>query len=268
MIINLENIREIAYKGIRRTTIFLGFGVNAARDEEFINYALPEKQFRFLPEKVSVEDIKGFKQNFEKWIIWNCLRELIESFGIYLDAIHQSCLLIATNKGRVTEKDANSWGPAFEHKGVEDKLRLLRSRFNISTKNERYFVTINQARNCITHRQGRIGKEDLKGSASFRPTWRAFDFIIKTPDGSELSLQTPIPKTGIYLKDGGTVALKVVERIRDCKLGEIIEFTPSDINEICFLVQEASGEILASTLTYAREIGIIIAEQSAQPDSQ
>jgi hypothetical protein len=104
--------------------------------------------------------------------------------------------------------------------------------------------------------------------ASFRPTWRAFDFIIKTPDGSEISLQAPIPETGIYLKDGGTVALKVVERIHDYKLGEIIEFNPSDINEICFLVHEASGEILASTLTYAKEIGIIIAEQNAQPDSQ
>jgi hypothetical protein len=50
---------------------------------------------------------------------------------------------------------------------------------------EIYFTTINQARNCITHRQGRVGKEDLKGSDSFTPTWRAFDIIIQTPDGAE-----------------------------------------------------------------------------------
>jgi len=268
MNINLDQIREIALKGIRRATVFLGLGVNAARDNTFTLYELPENHIKFIPEKVSSEEVLSFKKHFEKWIIWNSLRELIESFGIFLDAIHQSCLLFATNKRRVTSKDAITWGPAFEHKGVEEKLKTLRTRFNIVTKNEKYFATINQARNCITHRKGRIGTEDLKGSDSFRPTWRAFEVIAQTPDGKEISLRPPIPETGIYFKNGAMISLKVLERLKDYKLGEVIEFTPVDINEICFLINEAANEIVALTVTYAKDLGIKVAEHGAQPDRE
>jgi hypothetical protein len=264
--IDLDRIKEIALKGIRRATVFLGLGVNAARDNTLTKYDLPENQIKFILKKVTPEDISGFKQNFEKWIIWNSLRELIESFGIFLDAIHQSCLLFATNKGRVTPENANMWGPAFERKGVEEKLKTLRTRFKIATNNEKYFVTISQARNCITHRQGRIGKEDLKGSDSFRPSWRAFEIIVQTPDGAEISLKAPLPESGLYLKEGGSVALKVLERLRDYKLGEVIEFTPVDINDICFLVYQSTGELIASILNYAKELGIENAEQSTHAD--
>jgi hypothetical protein len=247
---------------------FLGLGVNAARDKTFMKYDLAENGIKFIPDNVSSKDIQNFKENFEKWIIWNSLRELNESFGIFLDAIHQSCLLIATNKGRVTSENATDWWPAFERKGVEKKLKLLRTRFKIITKNEKYFGTINQVRNCITHRQGRIGREDLKGSDSFTPTWRAFEVIVQTPDGTEISLKTPIPEGGLYLKDGGKVAIKFVERLRDYKLGEIIEFTPVDINDICFLVHESTTEIIASTINYAKELGITNAEQITHADPE
>ena len=165
----------------------------------------------------------------------------------------------------MTSKNADKWGPDFERQGVEGKLKTLRTRFNITTKSENYFATINQARNCITHRQGRVGKEELKGNASFSPTWRAFDIIIQTPDGTEISLKAPIPEGGIYLKDGGTVGLKVLEHLRDYKLDEIIEFTPMDINEICFLVNEATNEIVAATINYAKELGIKIIDKN-QPE--
>lgn len=258
MTIDFDRIKDIALRGIRRATVFLGLGVNAARNESLTEYDLAETRIKLLPER----ELKDIKQNFEKWIIWNSLRELIESFGIFLDAIHQSCLLFATHKGRVTSKNAEKWGPDFERKGVEGKLEILRTRFNITTKSENYFATINQARNCITHRQGRVGKEDLKGNASFTPTWRAFDIIIQTPDGAEISLQAPIPESGIYLKDGGTVGLKISERLRAYKLGDIIEFTPMDVNEICFLVNEASNEIVASAINYAKELGIKITDKN------
>jgi hypothetical protein len=106
----------------------------------------------------------------------------------------------------------------------------------------------------------RIVKEDLKGSVSFRPTWRAFEIIVQTPEGADISLNAPFPENGIYLKDGGMVGLKVLERLKDFKLGDIIEFTPVDINDICFLVNEATNEIVASTILYAKDLGIKITE--------
>lgn len=38
--IDFDKLKEIALRGIRRTAVFLGLGVNAARDENFKDYQL------------------------------------------------------------------------------------------------------------------------------------------------------------------------------------------------------------------------------------
>ncbi|MDH4161157.1 MAG: hypothetical protein OEW15_00500 [Nitrospirota bacterium] len=90
MTIDFDRIKGIALSGIRRAAVFLGLGVNGARNDSLTEYDLAETRIKLLPEKLSAQELKDIKQNFEKWIIWNSLRELIESFGIFLDAIHQS----------------------------------------------------------------------------------------------------------------------------------------------------------------------------------
>jgi len=260
--IDLDQIKEIALKAIRRATIFLGLGVNAARDKTFTSYQLPENNYlRLVPEKVAEDELYEFKVNFEKWIISNGLRELIESFGVFLDRIHQASLWFATNKGHIRPQDANKFSPAFEKKGVEGKLNKLRTRFNIFTDKDKYFPSINQARNCITHRRGVVGVEDLKGNDTLQLIWWAFDIIALLPDGKEIPL-VPLPEGGIYLEDGCTVAIKIRNRNREYKLGEVIELTPIDINEICFLILLATNEIVASTVDYAISLGIEITEPS------
>lgn len=254
--VDLKQIREIALKGIRRTTIFLGLGVNAARDDRFNMYQLPENHYlRLVPENESEQQIKSFKDNFEKWIISNGLRELIETFGLFLDKIHQACLWFATNKGRMNPEEANTYRPAFERKGVEEKLKKMRTRFDVQTNKENYFASINQARNCITHRQGRVGPEDLKDKDSLRLTWWTLEIVAQTADGEEISL-TPMPKEGIYFEKAGTIGVKFLDRLREFNCGDIIELTPTDINEICFLVHVAVNDIVASTTDYAKKIGI------------
>ncbi|MCR4321361.1 MAG: hypothetical protein NUV74_13620 [Candidatus Brocadiaceae bacterium] len=251
--VDLDKIKEIALKGIQRTTIFLGLGINAARDEKLIQYQLPENHFlKMVQENASEEQVNHFKQNFEKWIISNGLRELIETFGLFLDKIHQTCLLFATSKTLISSKDANTFGPAFEKKGVEGKLHTLRTRFDIQTNKENYFASINQARNCITHRQGRIGLEDLKGKNSFGLTWWTLNMVAQMADGKEVSL-TPMPKEGFFFKEAGTIGVKILDRLREFKKGEIIELTPTDINEICFLVYMATNDIVTSTMNYANK---------------
>jgi hypothetical protein len=261
--IDLDQIKEIALKGVRRATIFLGLGVNAARDKTFTSYQLPENDYlKLVPENVSDGELSDFKENFEKWIISNGLRELIESFGVFLDRIHQACLLFATNVGQISPRDAEKYGVAFEKKGVEGKLNKLHTLFNVLTNKEKYFPSINQARNCITHRRGVVGVEDLKGNDDLQLIWWAMDTIVQLPDGKEIPL-IPIPKGGIYLKDGGTVCIKIRDRNRVYALGEIVELNPVDINEICFLVSLATNEIVASTVAYAKSIGIETTEQTA-----
>lgn len=272
--LDFDQISQIAHKGVRRAAAFLGMGVNAARDKEFKKYQLSDLTiFRVIPDNISDAEIGHIKEEFEKWIIVNGLRELVESFAIYLDRIHTACLLMATNKSAISAEDANTFGVAFERKGLEQKLSSLKNRFSVATDKEVYLASINRARNCITHRNGRVGPKDVGEDNIFHLKWWALDFYIETPNGERHDMTPPYPEEGIFLKDGGTVMMKVTDRAVQYQLGQYVRLSPKELSEICLLFQLSTGEILKSAIQYAESLGIEIRkvnsdiEQKASADS-
>ena len=254
--INFDQIKDIAYRGVRRTAAFMGLGINAARDNQFKKYQLSNISIvQILPDKVDDNSIAHVKEEFEKWVISNGLRELVESFGLFLDKVHAACLLMATNKKQMSNEDAEKFGPAFEWKGVEDKLGTLKIRFGVSSDKAKYFSSINQARNCITHRRGNVGPEDLRGE-TFRLIWWGFDIYAETPSGEKHSLKPPMPGEGLVLKEGGKVMLQIKDRIIEYKIGDIVNLSPNDLGEICYLVQLTTDDIVGTAQAYAKNIGI------------
>jgi len=261
--IDFDQMKDIAYRGVRRAAAFMGLGVNAARDHQFKKYQLSDlAMFRVITDDLDDKGITHIKDEFEKWVISNGLRELVESFGLFLDKVHTACLWMATNKKQLTNEDANKFGPAFEWKGVEEKLSTLRNRFGVSTDKEKYFTSINQARNCITHRKGRVGPEDLKGEKSFRLTWWGFDVYVERPNKERILLKPPFPKEGIFFKDGGSLLLQVNDRTIEYILGDTLNLSPNDLSEICLLVRLASDDITRSTHEYAKKIGIEVKDSA------
>lgn len=245
-----------------RAAIFLGLGVNAARDKSFVHYQLPEiSHLRLVPENATEAQLTDFKDNFEKWIISNGLRELVESFAVFLDKVFQASLWFATSKGLIKAEEANKLGKSFERTGVEGKLKSLRTHFNITTSKEKYFSSINQARNCITHRRSKVGQKDLRGKEKFELIWWAFELVARSTDGQEISLTPPLPKEGILIESGGSIYLKVIDKIKEYNLGDFIKFSPVELNEICLLFQLATDDIIKSTAVFAKSIGIQNAEQ-------
>ena len=255
--IDIDRVSAVALKGVRRASAFLGLGVNVSRDPEFSKYQLNDFiSLRVIPDDLGGDEVAKMKDAFEVWIIVNGLRELVETFALFLDRIHTSCLLMATSKQALDPDDANTFGPAFERKGIERKLATLRNRFDIGTDKETYLASINRARNCITHRNGIVGAEDVGDDDVFRLKWWALDFYIETPDGEKIHLKPPYPENGIYLEDGGTVMMKITDRAVEYSVGDYIRLSPSDLSEICLLFQLSTTEIVKSTIEYAKGIGI------------
>lgn len=264
--IELTRIKEISLKGIRRTAVFMGLGINTARADEFREYQLStETLFRIIPDKVDDKQLDDFKAHFEHWIISCGLRELIETFSVFLTAIFKSCLLASMHKKKIKINDPGKRLKSFKWKGVEEQLKMLRAQFGVGTTKEIYFKSINQARNCITHRQGIVGQEDLRNDNSLKMRWWALDLFIETPSGQVISVALPFPKEGIFLKDGGTVCVKVIEKELEFQLGEVIKLNPNDLSEICMVATLATDEILKSTVDYLKSIGVVT-KQTEQSD--
>jgi hypothetical protein len=70
--VDFNLMRDIAYRGIRRTAAFMGLGVNAARDDQFKKYQLSNiSMVQVLSDKLDDKDIAHIKEEFEKWVISN-----------------------------------------------------------------------------------------------------------------------------------------------------------------------------------------------------
>ena len=94
MTINLTELLNIAYSGIRRSAIFLGLGVNAMNNQHFQDYELTDVALiQFIAPNAPEETIHEYKNEFKTWIVECGLRELIETFVYYLDQIHYSCMM-------------------------------------------------------------------------------------------------------------------------------------------------------------------------------
>jgi hypothetical protein len=124
---DVNAIAEISNLGIRRATCFLGLGVNAARDTRLKDYSLSDFSFvQEIPENIPDETISRFKVDFEHWIILSALRELIETFSVFLDAVCDATLHAAVNKLVLTPEAASTLMRKFEFSGLEGKFVLLR----------------------------------------------------------------------------------------------------------------------------------------------
>jgi len=239
-IINLDKIRKISLTGVSRAAAFMGFGINAANSDSLNQYQLNEyPQIRLLPDRLDDEQMKNMKVEFRKWITVNAFRELIETYFIFLDNIYQACLTMAISmkKTKVNEhKDLNN---KFVGAGLKQKFKLLKDNFSIISAYHNYLISINKARNCMTHRKGIVGQKDTDKNGKLTVKWIGYD-CVESPDD------------GISKK----ITVHKVPRNKSFSQNEEITFTARELNEICDIVKQATIDIYSKTILYSKKIGI------------
>ncbi|MGH7770705.1 MAG: hypothetical protein ACREQA_00535 [Candidatus Binatia bacterium] len=250
----------------------MGLGLNAATDPEFKNYRLSSVQnteinpihMELIPSNVNDETLSHFKTEFGIWIITSGLREVIERFAIFLDSMHHACQMMACNKHKLEPAEAQRLDKSFRFKGMEDKLSELERRFGIKPKHPDYIVSINQARNCLAHRLGRVGIEDCKQGEALEVKWIGMDFQIELESGKILSANEAV---GVVIPEAGAAQLKIVERSKSFPLGTFARFGMHELAEICNFMLGSIQEVTASAIQYANSIGIPFQEKGSDNKS-
>lgn len=236
--INLDEIMDSGIKGIRRACIFMGFGVNAAIDPDFQNYHLLTKSiYHLVPEEVSAEKLQEFKQHFYHWIVSNALRELVESYEIFLEEIFDAVNLMQKKIDRKAF-DLNELQKehiAFRKKRFPDKLKVLQDHHSLRIPFSSHILSVKRARNCMGHRKGIVSVQDTKED-KLTVSWQGFDAIfIDNVTGEEI----PATERGKFIEPQPVrqntcdLAIKKLTRHRDFPQGHLISFDPSELHEIC-----------------------------------
>ena len=84
----------MALTGVKRASVFIGFGVNLADDSERHLYTLPgQLHLRTVSPNADEATYRNYTDAFKQWITANGFKELIETFEIYLDYVYSVMIL-------------------------------------------------------------------------------------------------------------------------------------------------------------------------------
>lgn len=267
--IDLPAIKNIAVKGVRRTAIFMGLGINAANDPDFKQYELAKiTSLEFIEPTSDEKTLTHFKTEFGRWVIANGLRELIETFCVFLDEIHLVCLWVAISSKQISTNKFQRQNTKFRHCGLKDKLKHLNDDYGVATGQSDYLMSINQARHCLTHRRGIVGSEDCFNGKELIVRWKGIDTYAETPSGERISL-FPMPEGGVLLTEGSKVMAAFLERTKIFPIRSLVTFSPRDLAEICHFTLDQTNEVIRAVEKHARNSGIPVTKpEPAQHESK
>lgn len=234
----------------------MGLGINAANDPDFKEYQLSQQTGWEFIEPISDDaKIAELKTEFGRWIIANGLRELVETFALFLDQVNHVCLLMATKTGMMPAAQAKKKANQFAHGGIEAKLEFLKRDFGIDIVHGERLASIAQARNCLTHRSGTVSPRDCPPDSQLLTVgWIGLDIYAQTPAGETISL-FPLP-SGLVLECGTKIMARPAERSRTFSLGSRVVLSARDLAEICQFVLTTTDQVLGATEQFARKQGI------------
>jgi hypothetical protein len=260
--INYDVILDTAMRGVRRAAVFMGLGLNAARDPDFKRYELTDiAAIQLVPPDADAKTLAHYKENFALWITANGLRELIESFSIFLDQVYDSSQVIAANKGNRAPSEAVKKYKQFSGKGVKEKLAILETEFSILTPHADHISSIYLARNCLTHRLGRVEGRDCNEGTELVVKWFGLDIIAATANGDSAILDLPLQQP-VEFQAETTMSVRIAEHTQRYGQGTVVRIPPKDLAEICMFMAEEAKRILRSAVDYARNMGIVVQEKS------
>jgi hypothetical protein len=245
--VNFDELLAFADKGILRATAFMGFGLNAS-NSGLTDFHPAQAYVRLVPYELTSEQLDDYRSGFQDWVIHNAVRELVESFGLYLNTMYAACALFSSPGVPFDKIDERI--KRFEQMGEKRRLDAFRSELAIDPPSFRYLSSLIEVRNEITHSWG-IVRQDL-----LRLTWLKQQICLRGEDGSEHVLKPPLDEEFIT-KSPSRVLIQFVDGSREYKRGERISLSSIEAQEICFSNHGAVRELLRAVRVFAEKNGVM-----------
>jgi hypothetical protein len=221
----------------------MGLGLNAAYRKDFQDYQLQKLPIApgqtglpidFVPNDLPASKVEEFKGEFATWVTGCGLRELLEHYAVFLDALHHNALFVLQAKGENSRVgDPVKLQREFTDRlGIADKLKALKKRFGIEPADSEAIGALYVARNCLTHDLGNVSPKRMNEGDAFVLRWRAINFLARGAEsGAEQFL---VHLIGNVTTEQTDVAMMWVERSRSFKSGDKLILSQQDLWEVCF----------------------------------
>jgi len=233
-------------RAIQRSMDLVSFGLQAADRLEIESLEMPDLHFQVRAAQNLAMEIEQAREEFRTWVLLNGLRDCVDAIGPSLEWARKVCF-IWSREGEVTEIEegklrlsgqisGEEWrahiideARSLEYKSLRDKLDHLQDKYHLPQPElSEAILSINKARNCLTHRDGIVGPIDLKDKSEeeLLVKWRKYEFQVRGEEG------TRVLELGVPVQEGGELFIGLVNVSKKFALGDRILFSPAEFVEI------------------------------------
>lgn len=258
--ISVDDVLNVALIGINRALVFMGLGVSAATDPTHRNFRLKgSPHVQLLPANISDDSVNEFKREFRVWVIGNGLRELVETWDVLLDKLYS--VLLSATWWKTTDRSDQANARAYEKRdarfrklGTSGKLEVLRKEFLVGLEFGTEIESIKRARNCLVHRLGVVGPEDIGDGGTLEVTWRMMELYGYEKDGSEFV--PSLDSFPIEFPVDSPVKLRHRVNAKSLLMGESLEFSEVEVTEICYTFRLAVDQARSALVEAFERMGV------------
>jgi hypothetical protein len=193
------------------------------------NCELEIKGTNYCFENIRTHDWSTLAWEFQSWAARSVLRDLVESFSIFMTEVFQS--IESKSSKQLTVNSVK-----FERLGIEEQSQVFKVNFNVDDQWFLMFDGLNRVRNCLAHRQGIVSAKDLNDNGNLTVSWLKTIWSIADRTHSQF-----VEAAGLYnnLVRGeqatGSLAIDLgVDRVeKRFDMGKSLIFEPDEILQIC-----------------------------------
>lgn len=231
---------------LQKSIDLVSFGLQAAERLELESLAIPDSPFQLTPAGNKAMDVEDAREEFGFWVLGNGLRDCADAIGPSLEWARKVCFLW-TRQGDVSVNDdgtlhlsaqlsGKEWNEQMVREGVEFAYWPLRKRIGFLSENyglqepavSEQILSISYARNCLTHRRGIVGEEDVRGGSdsSLVVNWKTMELTASGDEGSRV-LELPAS-----VEAGEMISMSYADISKEFKLGQRIMFSAEEFLQI------------------------------------
>jgi hypothetical protein len=245
---------------IQRTIHLAALGLNAMPRLTQADLELPGTSISLQLAGPAPWPIEEARERFQPWLLGNGLRDATEAISGFLEETRMVLAVwhlgIRSRSGPVPEAE---WIEAIENQrwrfhrlGLPDKIDDLKNTYNLPLDPDLvgHLRTINDARNCLVHRQGIAQERDVNEDGALRVSWRRLTLVIQGPEGERDG------SPGAIIQAGETLCVSNRDVSKLFPLGTAISFSVQEFADVCwslFLLGLSTVKLIED---WAREHGI------------
>jgi hypothetical protein len=231
---------------LQQTIDIVSFALQAAENIHIESLIISGSTFQLSPASNKTMNVEDTRAVFRSWVLGNGLRDFVDAIGPSLEWARKICFLW-TRQGKVSlNEDGNvrlnarisgtEWNEQLIKEGKDFEYLSFRSKLDILNKNYNFkipelaesILSISSVRNCLTHRRGIVGLDDVKFKKMDKLVvhWRKMH-LTSVEDSGQRILELPAK-----VKAGEKISIGYSDVSKEFSVGERIQITSQEFIQI------------------------------------